>query len=388
MKIKIIHRPPNDLFTMRLFYRLLRDVKKPADALYMWTMYFDLNLDPLSDINNETYCKREILDTIKNDLVIIGIKDHFTSGWFNPYKEDKPNLVSYFETMFDYYSDKQFIVFVSTEGPIFKNPNVHVINWGGDITNQKFEYTRLEPEIEKNLDSNYSYISLNRNYRHHRTLALSALYGLDLERTGFITYMDRKNIPDSLDNIACKIDTPIKDILDRGFNKLKTAEFSKEDDYQIYPQYNNDNAYNFDAVLRNYYRNTFVEIINETSFTEPCYLLTEKTLNSIYGCNFPILLSGLGAVSFLRNMGLDVFDDVIDHSYDEIADPVQRLFFAIDRNKEILNNSSLAKTLWVKNRDRFIKNIEFAKHGLYDFYQTRAEEQWNKLKNLYDNISK
>ncbi len=388
MRITILHRPPFDLFTMRLFYRLLQDVKRPADAIYLWTMYFDKNLDYRSDINNEVACKREMYSAIKNDLVILGIKDHFTHGWFNPYIEDKPNLVSYFEDMFDFYSDKTFIVFTSTEGYKFNKPNVYTINWGGDLTNQKFEYQNLDPVIDKNLDSNLSYISLNRNQRHHRTLALSTLYGLNLENTGFITYLSRDLIPPSIDDLACVIDNDIKPILENGFNKLKVATFSKEDDYQIYPDLDNNNAYNLDVNLRNYYRDTFVEIITETSFTEPCYLLTEKTLNSIYGCNFPILLSGQGAVEFLRTVGLDMFDDVIDHSYDQIADPIQRLYFAIERNKEILNNASLAKSLWLKNQDRFLKNVEFARSDLYKFYQSRAESQWKELKHIYDNISK
>ena len=388
MRITILHRPPHDLFTMRLFYRLMQDVKTPADAIYLWTMYFDKNLDHLSDINNEVACKREMYAAIKNDLVIMGIKDHYTSGWYNPYTEDKPNLIQYFEDMFAFYSDKTFIVFTSTEGQTFNSPNVHVINWGGDLTNQRFEYQKLDPVIDKNLESKFSYISLNRNYRHHRTLALSAVYGLNLEETGFITFMTRNEMPPVIGDMACSIDEPMLSILEKGFNKLKSATFAREDDYEIYPKLDNNNVYNFDNNLRNYYRETFVEIVTETSFTETCYLLTEKTLNSIYGCNFPILLSGQGAVGFLRSMGLDMFDDVIDHSYDQIADPVQRLYFAIEQNKEILNNSNLAKTLWLKNQDRFLKNVEFARNNLYNFYQTRAEKQWKELKHLYANISK
>jgi hypothetical protein len=194
-------------------------------------------------------------------------------------------------------------------------------------------------------------------------------------------------MPPTINDTACIIDNAIKPILENGFNKLKSATFSKEDNYQIYPNLDNNNVYNFDVNLRNYYIDTFVEIITETSFTEPCYLLTEKTLNSIYGCNFPILLSGMGAVDFLRNMGLDMFDDVIDHSYDQISDPIQRLYFAIERNKEILNSPTLAKKLWVENRQRFLKNIEFAKTDLYKYYQTRTEQQWKNLRYLYDNIS-
>lgn len=387
MKIKVINRPPNDLFTMRLFYRLVHDVTVPANAIYMWTLFVDKYLDPLSDTNNEPTTRRELVNAIDTDLVILGIKDHFTGGWFNPYIESKPNLLIYFEQMFEFYSDKTFIVFTSTENLKFNSPNAHVINWGGDLTNQQFEYRNLEPVTDKNLDSKFSYISLNRNHRYHRTFALSALYGLDLQDTGFITCMFQDDLPETIEDMNCPLTSDTETVFRQGFTKLKSAVLTKQDDYKIYPKLNNDNVSNFKNCLSNYYKDTFVEIITETSFTESCYLLTEKTLNSIYGCNFPILLCGKGSVSFLRNMGLDVFDDVIDHSYDDIADPLQRIFFAIERNKGILNNPALAKRLWVENRQRFLKNIEFAKTDLYKYYQTRTEQQWKNLRYLYDNIS-
>lgn len=387
MKVKVISRPPGDLFTVKLFNRLVQDIKKPADVIYLWTLFVDKNSNSYSDISNELYSRQELVHAIKNDLVVIGIKDHFTSGWFNPYTDSRPNILEYFEQMFEFYKEKTFIVFTSTENLIIDNPRVHVVNWGGDLTNQKYQYQQLSPVIDKNLNSNYSFISLNRNNRPHRILALSTLYGLNLNTSGFITYMSRELMPSQLNDMNCVIDQDLLPVLQTGFEKLKTAKFTVDDDYLIYPNSDNDNVSNFKNCLSNYYRETFVEIITETSFTEPCYLLTEKTLNSIYGCNFPILLCSQGAVAFLRNMGIDVFDDVIDHSYDQISDPVQRLYFAIERNKEILNNVDLAKKLWLENKQRFLKNVEFVRKGLYDFYQTRAEQQWNDLRYIYDYIS-
>lgn len=384
MNITVLHRPPYDLFTMRLFYRLVHDVKRPADAVYLWTRFFDKTLDPLSDINNETYCKRILFNAIKNDLVILGIKDHMTAGWFNPYIEQKPNMVEYFENMFDYYNHKQFIVFSSCENLKFDNSNVNVVNWGGDLTNQKFQYSQLDPVFNKNLDSDYAFLCLNRNGRHHRTFTLSALLGLDLERYGFITCMFQRFLPRSLEDLQCPLEGHIGAMYRKGFNKLQHIKFSADDCYKIYPNEDNDNVFNFNNSLREYYANTFIEIVTETSFTEHCYLLTEKTLNSIYGCNFPILLAGKGAVSFLRNMGLDVFDDIIDHSYDQIDDPLDRIYSAIHRNINLLSDVEAVKQLWQDNLHRFKSNVEFARSELYKFYETRTEKQWKALKHFYD----
>lgn len=383
----IIKKPPNDSFTLRLFSRLTQHVKVPADIIYTWTLAMDPNINTTYQTDNELYYRKALIENINKDLVVLGVKDHLTCGWFNPYIESKPNLVLYLEDMFNFYHDKTFIVFTSTENLTFDCANVHVINWGGDITNQRREYPTLNPVIDKNFNSTQTYISLNRNHRHHRTFLLSALMGFDLKDTGFITCMFSKELADNIEDMACPIDPKFDSVYRQGYEKLKNAVFDQYDSYKIYPNENNDNVYNFKQCLSNYYKNSFVEIITETSFTEPCYLLTEKTLNSIYGCNFPILLGGQGSVEFLRTIGFDMFDDIVDHSYDTIADPLEKIYFAIERNKHLLNDPVLVKDLWVKNKQRFLNNIDVARVNMYDFYAQRAETQWYNLRHLYENLS-
>jgi hypothetical protein len=210
--------------------------------------------------------------------------------------------------------------------------------------------------------------------------------GFDLEHTGFITCMFSMEFQDNIDDMACPIDPKFDNVYRQGYEKLKNAVFDQYDNYEIYPNKNNDNVYNFKQCLSNYYKNSFVEIITETSFTEPCYLLTEKTLNSIYGCNFPILIGGCGSVAFLRSIGFDMFDDVIDHSYDTITDPLEKIYFAVERNKHLLSNTDLVKDLWVKHKQRFLNNIDIARVNMYDFYTQRAETQWYNLRHLYENL--
>ena len=130
--------------------------------------------------------------------------------------------------------------------------------------------------------------------------------------------------------------------------------------------------------LVDYYKNTFVEIICETTYTENSFLITEKTQHSVFGCSFPIWVSSPGTVKFMREMGLDVFDDIIDHSYDIVENPIDRMYLAISKNKELLTNPNI-KDIWKENMPRFIKNVEFVKKGMYDFYSNRATKQISKL---------
>jgi len=386
----IISRPPNDSFTLRLFYNLSKDRNINADWFYIWSasMFpsnaFNFNVAEYWDKNDELLYRTGIIENIKKDLVILGIKDHLTYSEFNPWKEKTPSTVRYLEDMIDYYSDKKFIVFTSLENLdtyLNRDNLIKVIPWGGDITNQMSYYQNLKPVLEKNFDSEYNYLSLNRHLRSSRAYLLSLLFGLNLEKHGLMSCMFQESIMDIQTRFEWQFNeyqTNIQSLMSKGNKKLLFYDFPITDEYDIYNNIDNDNVGNFKSKLSNYYKNTFVEIICETTYTEKSFLITEKTQNSIFGCNFPIWISSQGTVKFMREMGIDVFDDIIDHSYDEVENPIDRMYLAISKNKDILTNSNV-KNIWKKNIHRFEKNVEFIKKGMYDFYDARARKQIGEL---------
>jgi hypothetical protein len=312
---------------------------------------------------------------MKSNLIIIGVKDHLSSGNFNYWKDSTPVIAEYLKNLFEYYPDKKFVLLTSVENleSYINLNNTRIVPWGGDITNHQKAYKALDPVLDKNFDSNYTFLSLNRNKRAHRAMLVSLLYGLDLDKHGLISCM----FQDSIDDLYDYTQWPELEICRQGFNKFKSSKLTLNDNPEIYTNGNNDNVSNFKNKLSNYYRDTFVEIITETSYTEQCYNLTEKTLNSIYGCCFPILLCSQGSVAFLRNMGMDMFDDIINHRYDMIADPADRLYAAINDNIAVLTNPNI-KEIWQHNKHRFMNNVDFARETLYNFYSTRAESVFSK----------
>lgn len=372
----ILLRPPHDLFTFRLFFNLTKQIKIPADTFYLWSAAIDPSnefgitlKDNRIQHQNELMYRDELFQNIKNNLIVLGIKDHLTSKPFNPTHVAQPDLVEYLNDLVKFYKDKKFVIFTSLENLdlYVKEDNVFIIPWGGDITNQSAAYPLVEPVLEKNLASNTTFLSLNRNKRTNRALALSTVFGLNLENFGIMSCMF-----DDYD-IDLPVDEVTRKILDVGIEKAKNFTYPIQDSRDIYPRKDNDNVFNFQHKLKSYYKETFVEIIAETSFTEQAFLITEKTLNSVYGCSFPIWLTSSGAVKFLRNIGLDVFDDIIDHRYDLIEDPVERGVRAILDNKNLLENPEKTKDLWISCQERFLKNIQFVRKDMYKFYQTRAE---------------
>jgi len=394
----ILKRPPGDSFTFRLFVDLASKIKSPKSSIYLWSAVLDptyslkSNLaipnyieQPVDDsiwyFETELYYRDRIAEGIKSDLVILGIKDHLTSGNFNYWNNSKPSIVEYVESLFEFYKDKNFILFTSVENlqSYINKPNVKIIPWGGDITNHRKEYQTLEPIFDKNLDSTTTFLSLNRNKRSHRAMLVSLLYGTNIYQHGLVSCMFK----DSIDNLFDYTDWPVlnKSVYEQGFNILKSSNLKLNDDVEIYNNNNNDNVSNFKNKLADYYRNTFVEIISETNFTESCFNLTEKTLHSFYGCCFPIFLCSKGSVEFLRSIGLDMFDDIVNHSYDEISDPATRLETAILSNKELLTNNARTKKLWIENQQRFKNNVDFCRERLYNVYSYRTMTMFDEILN-------
>ena len=78
--------------------------------------------------------------------------------------------------------------------------------------------------------------------------------------------------------------------------------------------------YSIDSVA---YKDTALNIITETSVTQQFF--TEKTFKAIYAKQFFLLVCAPNSVDRLRKFGFDVYDDVIDHSYDKEPNLVKRI---------------------------------------------------------------
>jgi hypothetical protein len=160
-----------------------------------------------------------------------------------------------------------------------------------------------------------------------------------------------------------------------GYKKFINDKTLLNKSGNIYPNADNDNRGNFERELTKLYQSHVVEIVNETTCSPPAYMLTEKTLHSYYGSVFPIFISGQASVAHQRELGFDVFDDVVDHSYDLIADPMDRVISAIDQNIKLLTDRQYAIEKWHQCRARFMANAAVAK-GIYAWYEQRTKQKW------------
>jgi hypothetical protein len=127
---------------------------------------------------------------------------------------------------------------------------------------------------------------------------------------------------------------------------------------------NLNNHQNFDQRLRKYYQSAVIELVPETLYFTQGQLVSEKFTNSVMGFCLPIMLAAAGTVAYLRDLGFDMFDDVIDHSYDLVSDPVRRAFELVERNQHLLRDPVQARMAWLKSWHRLEANYQRITSGL------------------------
>ena len=229
----------------------------------------------------------------------------------------------------------------------------------GNLCHKIAEYKNAPLVTSKSSEAR-TFVCLNNNNRPHRMAAIAYLLASDIDQYGYISCINWE-----MDSTAsCFLDwcfdnnlhSSIRDNIKQG-----TAKFDANKLIQL--PYTGYYLTNYNQILFPLYHTTLIDIITDTTFFEPSELLNDKYVNTIVGANFPIFISSCGTVELLRQLGFDVFDDVIDHSYDDISDPAVRLSQAIDLNKHLLMNAELTRQLWHTHIDRFKQNQHYFFNG-------------------------
>jgi hypothetical protein len=72
------------------------------------------------------------------------------------------------------------------------------------------------------------------------------------------------------------------------------------------------------------FADTYLHVVSETTVKDKIFL-TEKTWQPIWAGQLFMIWGNSGIIAHLRDLGVDVFDDIVDHEYDTITDYRNRL---------------------------------------------------------------
>jgi len=94
-----------------------------------------------------------------------------------------------------------------------------------------------------------------------------------------------------------------------------------------------DNNFTFDPA----YTDTYINFVTETGVHENELFISEKAFKPLLAGQFGIWLGSPGLVSYLRFIGFDVFDDYIDHRYDNEPNWHRRIDMIHCQIEQLLN---------------------------------------------------
>jgi hypothetical protein len=122
---------------------------------------------------------------------------------------------------------------------------------------------------------------------------------------------------------------------------------------------------NFDKDLDQTVVDTKISLVLETYYDREAIAFSEKVFRALQLPRPMLLFSGIGSVNILKNLGFDLYDDLVDHNYDYIENPIKRQLKILS----ILEN---------------FKTFEYSDEVLLDF-EKRAEKNRNILFELKQN---
>lgn len=367
-----------DEFYRQLMLECVKQAPQDSQSYYIWA-------NPLSELTSLL----ENLDCSSNNILLF-IPDNLTDCDFHP-NDDITWGAKIISDKIKSYPDKKFILITDVHNldrEIKDIKNLSIVETDL-ITMEKSLYQKVDPVVDKDFSKGYNYVVLGNRASSSRIIVFSYLLGLGIEQQGILRVSELikekiSNFDSYLDLIPWWIeDQHLVPVLESGYQKLKKYQSSIEfvDNHDNHYRHNIYSK-NYTEHIRQFYQSTTVEICTETYFEEPSHMLTEKTLNMILGCNFPILLCGRDSVKHLESLGFDVFRDIVNHDYDSVDDPMQRLRLAVDLNKRLLVDQEWAQQQWIANKERFIKNAEHAKQGMYEVVRERVLK---KFKSVFTN---
>jgi hypothetical protein len=108
---------------------------------------------------------------------------------------------------------------------------------------------------------------------------------------------------------------------------------------------------------------SYVHLVTETTVI-PKIFVSEKTWKPIASGQLFLIFSNPGTVSYLRNQGVDVFDDIIDHGYDSISNWQDRLHAIHDQLQHLLSQD--LKEIYIATSDRRTDNANKFFTGAFD----------------------
>lgn len=197
-----------------------------------------------------------------------------------------------------------------------------------------------------------SFLCFNGRPDVHRWYVLQKLHDMNLLEQGLVSFLNRYG---QLDNEI--VFEEFLSLCDTGAEYAKSAYDKKE--LLLLDKSNDELQKNDRTHSQDLYTSTSISLITETYADDrPGCFITEKSWKAIANCHLPLWVAQPGIVDAFRNMGFDVFDDILDQTYDNILNPKDRWNAVIDSlysylQSDLISNDAMTQRL-LNNQQKFL----------------------------------
>jgi hypothetical protein len=181
---------------------------------------------------------------------------------------------------------------------------------------------------------NVSFSCLNRNPHVHRIYNYIKLLNKNYQNSSIMSFYNTEG--SDFNNCYSQLDT---EILENWYKIKSTLETQCSNDLEIdHPAY----------------KSAYINIVTETTVFDEVFL-SEKIWKPIASGQLFLVVGSRNTIQYLRELGVDVFDDIIDHSYDVNQNWKSR----IDKMQESLDKllSQDLELIFKITEDRRMNNV-------------------------------
>jgi len=150
------------------------------------------------------------------------------------------------------------------------------------------------------------------------------------------------------------------------FNQFEQKGFNVLD--WDYPNHQNDVFSSLKYTTKSHYADTVFNIITETTCDTNSLNLTEKSFKGIANCHPYLVIGDVNTHKHIKDLGFELYEDLIDYSFDSIDDSEIRLNSALKEVKRIYNIGGNGILEWYK------KNIDKIEHNKSKFFEYKFSD--------------
>jgi hypothetical protein len=220
----------------------------------------------------------------------------------------------------------------------------------------------------------FTFLCLNRQPHFHRVQILTHLKNLKLLENNitdwslvvnYTSYFPESKKLQSVGHLKGYMSMNDKNLIKDYLEIIKTKKlsyyeqnvnwFDKIEDYTQYTHLTLDT-----------YKNSYINILTETHYNRNMFQtdlhISEKTFKPFYYFQIPIFLASYNHVKMIRKeYDFYLFDDLIDHSYDDEIDHIKRFHMVVAEIKRLSTMKEEISIYYKDNVDKIIHNHNFVK---------------------------